>query len=82
MHPEFGNARILAVRPETAASDVLPTGELKDRPVLNAVASLCLDLVLETGVDLSFSETTNRYKPGYVRIAPERACEGKVGLVP
>jgi hypothetical protein len=43
---------------------------------------LCLDLALETGTDLSLSEAVDGDKPSDVRIAPERACEAKVGLVP
>ena len=54
MDAKFGSAWIVPVGSETAAPDVLPGGDEEDRPVLNTVAPLCLDLELKTGSDLAF----------------------------
>jgi hypothetical protein len=82
MHTEFGSAWMFVVWSETAAPDVLPGGEEEDRPVLNAVAALCLDLALETGTDLSFRKLASGDEPSYRWITPEQACDYKVGFVP
>jgi hypothetical protein len=82
VHTEFGSARIGSVRPESAAPDVLAGGDEKDRPVLNAVALLGLDLLLKSGADLAFGQRTNGNEPSHGRITPERARKREVGFVP
>ena len=82
MHTELGNAWILTMWSETATADVLPGGEQEDRPVLNAVAPLCLDLALETGTYLLLGQVASGNEASYGRIAPERAGEREVGFVP
>lgn len=82
MHTQFGNAWMFPAWAETAAPDVLASGEEEDRPILNAVASLCLNLALKTSTDLLLREPSNRNKPSYRRIAPKHAREGNVGFVP
>jgi len=54
MDAKFGSGWIDRAGSKTAAPDVLPGGEEEDRPVLNTVTPLCLDLALETGSDLAF----------------------------
>ena len=82
MHTKFGSAWIGSVRSESAAPDVLAGGDEEDRPVLNAVAPLGLDLVLETGSYLAFSKPANGNEPSHGRITPERARKREVGFVP
>ena len=82
MHTKFGSARIGSVRSESAASDVLAGGDEEDGPVLDAVAPLGLDLVLETGSDLAFRKRTNGNEPSHGRITPERARKREIGFVP
>ena len=54
MDAKLGSGWIVPAGSKTAAPDVLPGGEEEDRPVLNTVTPLCLDLALETGSDLAF----------------------------
>jgi len=82
MHTKFGSAWIGSVRSESAAPDVLAGGDEEDRPVLNAVAPLGLDLVLETGSYLAFSKPANGNEPSHGRITPERARKSEVGFAP
>jgi hypothetical protein len=82
VHTKFGSAWIGSVRSESAAPDVLAGGDEEDRPVLDAMAPLCLDLVLKTGSDLAFRKPTNGNEPSHGRITPERARKREVGFVP
>ena len=54
MDAKFRSAKIVPAGSKTTAPDVRPGGEEEDRPVLNTVTPLCLDLALETGSDLAF----------------------------
>ena len=82
MHTKSRSAWIVPVRSESAAPDVLAGGDEEDRPVLNAVAPLCLDLVRETGSYLAFIKRTNGNEPGHCRITPKRARKREIGFVP
>ena len=82
MHPEFGSIWIIPVGSEAAAPDMLAGADEEDRPVLNAVTLLGLDLALETGLDLAFGQLACGYEPGDGRVAPERTREREVGLAP
>jgi hypothetical protein len=54
----------------------------EDRPVLNAVTLLGLDLPLETSLDLAFGQSACGNEPGDGRVTPERTREREVGLAP
>ena len=82
VHTEFGIAGILPAWPQAATPDVLTGGEKEDRPVLNAMAPLGLDLALETSTDLPFGHLAGGNEPRDGRVAPQRAGKGEVGLVP
>ena len=82
MDAKFGSGWIDRAGSKTAAPDVLPGGEEEDRPVLNTVTPLCLDLALETGPDLTFRQPAISNEPGHGRVSPELICESEVGFVP
>src|SRR5207249_6711066 len=60
---ELGNLRLALARPETAATDMLVRSQKEDRPILDAVGNLSIDLELQSNLHLAQRVAASRDVP-------------------
>ena len=82
MHAELGNVRIACAHSQAAAAYVLARGEKEERPILDTVSLLGLDLELQPDLHLAQRVAASRDIPRDGRVAPKTDGERKVRLSP
>src|SRR5439155_3379030 len=79
---ELGNLRLALARPEPAATDMLVCSQKEDRPILDAVGNLSIDLELQSNLHFAQRVPASRDIARDAGIAPEIDGERKIGVTP